>query len=708
MPEIKPRALLLALCVVSTCQLVACSGESTTQAPASTPATSSTTTNALPDTEWTSYGLDFGETRYSTLAQINDSNVADLGLAWYFDTGEVRGHEATPLIVDGVMYATRPWSSVFALDARTGELLWNYDPKVDKAMGWKACCDVVNRGVAYYDGKIYVGVLDGRLVALDAKTGDVVWETLTADQERPYTITGAPRIADGKVLIGNGGAELGTRGYLTAYDAQTGEEVWRFWVVPGNPADGFENPDVEAAAATWAGNWWEVGGGGTPWDTIVYDPELRLVYVGTGNGSPWSHELRSEGQGDNLYLSSIVALNVDTGRIVWYFQVNPADNWDYTVVQPLMLTELVINGVQRKVIMQAPKNGFFYVLDRETGDLISADPYAEVTWASGIDLESGRPIETPHARYGDAVTNIMPGPGGAHSWHPMSYNPNTGLVYIPTMQGSSFPYSVERGFVHKPGTWNTGVTFGTLQGLPQLNDEQYQGGTGPSYSSPGVLVAWDPIARQPRWVVDYPFTINGGTLTTAGNLVFQGGADGYLRAFTADTGDLLWMVNLGVGIMAPPVTYSLDGTQYVSVLVGWGGASGLIGKSAAGTYKGEGRLWTFKLGSDKNIVPVQGQPMNELTQIPFENDPELLARGEDLYGKHCMVCHGANAESGGSIADLRYATEATYDIFDNIVRQGAYTGLGMPNLGEWLTEEDTRALKNWLLSRRAEEMAAQQ
>src|SRR5690606_14687515 len=396
-------------CVVSTFQLVACSGESTTQAPASTPATSSTTTNALPDTERTSYGLDFGETRYSTLAQINDSNVADLGLAWYFDSGEVRGHEATPVIVDGVMYATRPWSSVFALDARTGELLWNYDPKVDKAMGWKACCDVVNRGVAYYDGKVYVGTLDGRLVALYSKTGQVVWETLTVDQGRPYTITGAPRIADGKVLIGNGGAELGTRGYLTAYDAQTGEEAWRFWVVPGNPADGFENPDVEAAAATWAGNWWEVGGGGTPWDTIVYDPELRLVYVGTGNGSPWSHELRSNGEGDNLFLSSIVALHVDTGRVAWHYQTTPADNWDYTAVQPLMLADLPINGVLRKVIMQAPKNGFFYVLDRITGELISADAYAEVTWASGVDLESGRPIETPQARYGAELSTVMPG-----------------------------------------------------------------------------------------------------------------------------------------------------------------------------------------------------------------------------------------------------------------------------------------------------------
>ncbi|MDR2212495.1 MAG: PQQ-dependent dehydrogenase, methanol/ethanol family, partial [Pseudomonadales bacterium] len=562
----KPNTLLLTLCAAALLPLAGCSGEETTTTTSAAP--------ALADAEWTSYGLDFGETRFSPLDQINAANVSELGLAWSFDTGEVRGHEATPLVVDGVIYATRPWSSVFALDARTGELLWNYDPQVDKSIGWKACCDVVNRGVAYYDNKIFVGAIDGRLIALDAKTGEVVWETLTVDQGEPYTITGAPRIAEGKVLIGNGGSELGTRGYLTAYDAQSGEQAWRFWVVPGNPAEGFENPDMERAAATWAGNWWEVGGGGTPWDSIVYDPELRLVYVGTGNGSPWSHELRSNGEGDNLYLSSIVALNVDDGRIAWYYQVNPADNWDYTVVQPLMLADLTINGAPRKVIMQAPKNGFFYVLDRETGDLLSADPYAKVTWASGIDLETGRPIETPQARYGDAVAMVSPGPGGAHGWHPMSFNPATGLVYLPTQQGSSFPYSVEQGFVHKPGTWNTGVNFGTLQGMPRLNDEQYSGGAGPEYGSPGVLVAWDPLARQPRWVVDYPFSINGGTLSTAGNLVFQGGADGVLRAFSADTGDLLWNVYLGVGIMAPPVTYALDGTQYVSVLVGWGGASG--------------------------------------------------------------------------------------------------------------------------------------
>ena len=717
MTTTRKTALLLAL--TYTFALTACSGsddaapaaESAATPPAQTTVSgpdNATLANAANDaTEWLTYGRDQGETRFSPLTQIDSNNVTQLGVAWTYDTGEVRGHEASPLVHDGVMYFSLPWSGVVAVDARTGAELWRYDPQVDKSMGWKACCDVVNRGVALYENKIYVGTIDGRLVALDANTGAPLWEVLTVDQERPYTITGAPRIADGKVLIGNGGAELGARGYLSAYDANTGVEAWRFWVVPGNPADGFENADVERAAATWAGNWWEVGGGGTPWDSIVYDPEARLVYVGTGNGSPWSHELRSNGEGDNLYLSSIVALKVDDGTIAWHYQTTPADNWDYTAVQPLMLVDLPINGVLRKLILQAPKNGFFYVLDRITGDLISADPYAELTWASGVDLESGRPIETPQARYTNAISFVMPGPSGAHNWHPMSYNPATGLVYLPTLQGTSFPYAMEEGFVHKPGAWNLGVVNGTMVGVPVRPESEYSGGTGPETRSPGALVAWDPLTRAPRWVVDYPFQVSGGTLTTAGNLVFQGGADGFMRAFTADAGDLLWEVDLGVGIIAPPVTFELDGTQYLSVLVGWGGSAGLIGPYESGTYKGEGRLWTFKIGGDTNIVPVAGQPLPELTAIPFDNDADLLARGENLYVGQCMLCHGAGGATGGSISDLRYAAPATYDNIQSIVREGAYTGLGMPNLSEYVAAEDVDAIKNWLLSRRAALLEAQ-
>jgi quinohemoprotein ethanol dehydrogenase len=652
--------------------------------------------------EWLSYGRDQGETRYSPLEQVNDSNVAELGVAWTFDTDSYRGLEATPLVSDGVMYGTRAWSSVFALDARTGEQLWNFDPQVDRSIGWKACCDVVNRGVAIYEGKIFVGTIDGRLIALDAKSGSLLWQVQTTDQTRPYTVTSAPRVFDGKVIIGNSGAELGVRGYITAYNASSGTEEWRFWVVPGNPADGFENPDMELAAETWEGDWWTIGGGGTSWDSLAYDPEARLVYVGTGNGSPWSHDLRSNGTGDNLFLSSIVALNVDTGRVAWHYQTTPADNWDYTAVQQLLLTELVIDGLPRKVIMQAPKNGFFYVLDRITGELLSADAYTQVTWASGVDLESGRPIETAQARYSETISMITPGPGGGHNWHSMSFNPDTGLLYLPTEQGSSFPYGIDAEFIYEPGTWNIGVSaLGSVDDIPFLEEDEYTEGTGPDVPSPGVLVAWDPIARRARWQINYGIASNGGTLTTAGNLVFQGIGDGHLMAYAADTGVKLWEVDLGVGIMAAPMTFMLDGKQYVSVLVGWGGTNGLIGPNLTGEYKAPGTLWTFELGGDQNIVPIQGISLPELTAIDYDDSPEVLAMGADQYQARCFVCHGTDVASGGVIADLRYASAATYNIFNNIVREGAYTGLGMPNLGEFVSEEEADAIKNFILSKRA-------
>jgi len=705
------RSLITVLTLAALLGLAGCSQEPESQESAATmpapvedtgiePVTDAELVNAQGNTEdWLSYGRDYGETRYSPLDQITFSNVAELGTAWTYDTGTYRGLEATPIVRDGIMYATASWSIVFAVDARTGEELWRYDPQVDRSLGWKACCDVVNRGVAIYGDKVFAGIIDGRLVALNANTGEVEWSVVTVDQDKPYTITGAPRVADGKVLIGNGGAELGTRGYLTAYNPDNGEIEWRFWVVPGNPADGFENEDVEFAAGTWAGNWWEVGGGGNPWDSIIYDPELRLVYVGTGNGSPWSHEYRSEGIGDNLYLSSIVALDVDDGSVEWYYQTTPADNFDYTAVQPLMLTEIVINGLPRKVVMQAPKNGFFYVLDAETGDLIYADAYARVTWATGIDLETGRPNETPQARYDNAISFLTPGPGGAHNWHPMSYNPNTGLMYIPTNQGGSFPYSIDENWDYEDAGWNLGIGLGTQTERPVRPDDAYAEGTGPVYDSPGVLLAWDPVAREPRWTREYDFNINGGTLTTAGNLVFQGGADGYMRAYTADFGELVWQVYLGSGIMAAPMTYELDGVQYVAVLAGWGGSGGLIGPNSSGAYKPEGRLWAFRLNGDE-IVPAESQPLPELTAIDYNDDPEVLAHGEDIYTAHCMLCHGAGGASGGSLADLRYAAPATYDIIQNIVREGAYAGRGMPNLGHIVSEENVEAVKNWLLSLR--------
>ena len=367
--------------------------------------------------DWAKYGRTNDEQRFSPLRQINEQNVGQLGLKWDRELGTTRGLEATPLVSGDVIYTTGEWSTAYAVDAKTGEILWTFDPKVPRSRAGTICCDVVNRGVALYDGKVYLGTLDGRLIALDAKTGKPVWDVITVDQSKPYAITGAPRIANGKVLIGNAGSEFGVRGYVSAYDAENGKLLWRTFTVPDDPAQGFESKALEAAAKTWHGKWWAAGGGGTPWDTIVYDPDLDLVYTGTGNGTAWYRDLRSPGGGDNLYLACILALRASDGELVWYFQETPGENWDYDATQPLMLADLEIGGSSRKVIMQASKNGFFYVLDRQTGQFLSAKTYVKgVTWASGIDPKTGRPEESPSAYDGLHAVLVSPSAGGAHNW----------------------------------------------------------------------------------------------------------------------------------------------------------------------------------------------------------------------------------------------------------------------------------------------------
>jgi quinohemoprotein ethanol dehydrogenase len=652
---------------------------------------------------WLSYGRDYAETRFSPLAEINADNVARLGLAWSYDTGAVRGLEATPLVADGVLYATTSWSDVFALDARTGALKWKWDARADRARGARACCDVVNRGVALHGGKVYVGVIDGRLAALDAQTGRPVWDVQTTPVDEPYTITGAPRVVDGKVIIGNGGAELGVRGYVSAYDAETGALVWRFYTVPGDPSKPFESPALEAAAKTWTGEWWKMGGGGTAWDAFAYDAQAELLYVGTGNGSPWDRNIRSPGGGDNLYLSSILALNVETGELVWHYQTTPGDTWDYTAVQQLTLAELSIGGRERKVIMQAPKNGFFYVLDRLTGELLSADPITRVTWASRVDLETGRPNETPQARYTEALTTIAPGPGGAHNWQPMAYNPAAGLVYIPVSE-STFAYGRNTAFRFRPGAWNLGIDLAAAIGMgragPVRPQSDYADGTGEAVGAPSSLLAWDPVEKRARWRVLHTDAIGGGTLTTAGNLVFQGTDTGHFVAYRAGTGAKLWEKNVGIGIMAAPSTYSIDGTQYVAVLAGMGGATALYGRNPTNHFKATGRVYAFALDARAEAPPVRGVERPRPEPIASDASAEEIARGAELFGQRCAMCHGVAAQSGGSIADLRYAAPATIDAFERIVRGGAYAGLGMP-MFDWLGDADVAALRAYVLSRRA-------
>ncbi len=515
---------------------------------------------AAVDVEWTGHGGDLGEQRYSSLAQINSDNVGRLDVAWTYDISR-RGArlESTPLVVDGVMYATGPMSTVFALDARTGTELWYWDPGIpdEEQGGPPACCGDVNRGVGVHGDKVFVGLLDGRLVALDRHNGHVIWTVQTTPAGEDYSITGAPRVFRDKVVIGNGGAEYGVRGYVTAYDVEDGEQLWRTFTVPGNPADGFESEAMARAAETWNGEWWAIGGGGTVWDAMVYDGALNLLYIGTGNGSPWSREYRSPGGGDNLYLSSIVALDGDTGEYRWHYQTTPGDDWDYTATQPLMLLDIEIDGRTRQVIVQAPKNGFFYVIDRVTGEFISGQPFADdVTWATGIDPDTGRPIETPEARYGQTGRGVYlaPGPTGAHNWPPMAFNRETGLVYLPA-KNNNFFYQMTDRLEYTKGVWNTGTIF---RGGDRPVRPEIQGPT-------TFFLAWDPAENREVWRVESTGE-NGGTLSTAGNLVFWGSGDRMI-AFDARSGEELWSAEVGRGTSSP-MTYALDGRQYVTILGG--------------------------------------------------------------------------------------------------------------------------------------------
>lgn len=644
---------------------------------------------------WLAHGRTWDEQRFSPLDQIDESNVADLGLAWYVDLDTSRGQEATPIVVDGVMYSTSAWSKVQAIDAKSGRLLWQYDPEVPGIWDVRACCGVQNRGVAVWKGRVHSATLDGRLLALDASSGKLIWEVNTTDQEKSYTITGAPRVFDDKLIIGNGGAEFGVRGYVSAYDTETGDLLWRFYTVPGNPADGFEDEIQEMAAETWTGEWWLHGGGGTAWDSFAYDPDLNLVYIGTGNGSPWSRAIRSPGGGDNLFLSSIVAVDADTGEYAWHYQTTPGDTWDFTAVQHMVLADLEIDGRMRKVIMQAPKNGFFYVIDRGTGELISAENIVPINWATHVDLETGRPVETPDARYDErlAAKVVSPGPGGAHNWHPMAYNPRTQFVYIPANQ-EPFTYDLDENFERKPIGMNLGVNFWNPSSeaipLEPKFGEVFQ----------GFLLAWDPVAQEEVWRFPHSQSVNGGVLVTAGDLVFQGNGDEIFAAYAADTGKLLWSAPTQTGVVAPPVTYSVDGEQYVAVVVGWGGVSpNFLGfaMNADGKRQSIGRVLAFKLGGDAELPP---RPAGRGAMPAFEEfgTDEQIALGRDHYGRYCAVCHGVVAISGGVMPDLRYSpVTSSADAFRSIVLDGTLQDKGMASFAEVLSADDAEAVRAYII-----------
>lgn len=645
--------------------------------------------NAAKTPDWPTTGVDYAETRYSRLDQINAANVKDLGLAWSYNLESTRGVEATPVVVDGIMYVSASWSVVHAIDTRTGNRIWTYDPQIDRSTGFKGCCDVVNRGVALWKGKVFVGAWDGRLIALDAATGKEVWHKNTFEgQKGSLTITGAPRVFKGKVIIGNGGAEYGVRGYITAYDAETGEQKWRWFSVPGDPSKPFEDESMKRAAKTWdpSGKWWEAGGGGTMWDSMTFDAELNTMYVGTGNGSPWSHKLRSPKGGDNLYLASIVALDPDTGKYKWHYQETPGDNWDYTSTQPMILADIKIAGKPRKVILHAPKNGFFFVLDRTNGKFISAKNFVPVNWASGYD-KNGKPMNIAAARDGSKPHDAVPGPYGAHNWHPMSFNPQTGLVYLPAqnvpvnlMDDKNWEFNQAGPGKPQSGTgWNTAKFF---------NAE-------PPKSQPfGRLLAWDPVAQKAAWSVEHVSPWNGGTLTTAGNVVFQGTADGRLVAYNATSGEKLWETPTGTGVVAAPSTYMVDGKQYVSVAVGWGGVYGLAARATE--RQGPGTVYTFAVGGKAKMPEFVAQRTGQLLQ-GVKYDPAKVEAGTMLYVANCVFCHGVpGVDRGGNIPNLGYMDASYIENLPNFIFKGPAMARGMPDFTGKLSGDDVESIKAFI------------
>ncbi len=616
--------------------------------------------------EWLTAGRDFGKGHYSPLAQINTKTVDRLGFAWDYDTQTNRGLEATPIVVDGVMYASGSTGKAYALDAKTGKELWSFDPHADLRVNREACCDEVNRGVAVWQGRVYVASFDGILYALDAATGKVLWQADTiTDKKIGYSVSGAPEVAGHVVVIGNSGAEYDARGYVSAYDLDTGKLAWRFYTVPGDPSKPQESPELKVAVKTWdAKSRWDMGGGGTVWDSMVYDPDLNLLYFGTGNGTFYDQSRRSPSGGDNLYIASILAINPDTGRLVWHYQEVPGDQWDFDTLQPIILTDLKIGGASRKVLMQASKDGFFYIIDRKSGELLSAENFVPVSWASHVDMKTGRPVEAADARTYRYSSNgkgyIQPSPMGGHNWNPMSYDPKTGLVYIP---------AIENG--------QTGIFTGNT-----------------------FLRAWDPIQSKAVWNVSVgEWWDHAGVLSTAGGLVFQGNGPGHLIAYDSATGKKLKDMDVGSTIIAAPMSYSVDGVQYIAVMAAWGGGGWSIPHPESAAYQrgNEGRIVVFKLDGGTVPIPPLLPPIQPIPQPPpLTASADSVKQGGALFGARCGACHVNQPRS--EAPDLRRMAPETHEAFNQIVLGGILKNAGMPPWEGVLTQADVDAIHAYLIS----------
>lgn len=652
--------------------------------------------------QWMSHGRDWTEQRFSPLNQINDRNVNRLGLAWYAELNTYRGVDATPLEIDGVLYNVSAWDITTAYDATDGKVLWTYDPKIPVEWGRLACCGPVSRGLAAWKGKIYIAALDGRLIALDAKTGKPVWMTQTLEPGQPLSLTGAPRIAAGQVVIGNGGGDFGARGYISAYDAQTGKQTWKFYIVPGDPAkmpEGAASDSVmPMAAKTWTGEWWKVGGGGNDWDTIVYDPKLNLVYFGTGNGSPHPEDFRSPQGGDNLFVCSIVAVNAKTGQYVWHYQEVPGEEWDYDCTAPLMLGDLTLHGKKRQVIMHAPKDGFFYVLDRANGKLLSAKGYVPSTWAQRIDMKTGRPVLDAEARVTEKPHLMTPGPGGGHNWNPMSYSPLTGLVYIPTMVQWTVTSQLPAGqFKFQLGRSTLGAAYSNEPELrKQLNKEV-------EARDKGYMLAWDPVNQKEAFRIPYSHPGNGGTMTTAGNLLAEGTIDRTFAIYRADNGKKLWELPVGSVPVAGPISYSVKGRQYIAVNAGWNSAI-VHGLDEGGKVfsVAPARLLVFALDAQGVVLPPAPLAAS-IPEPPTETQSQQqVDAGAGLFSTNCAICHGQNAV-GQDVKDLRHLTPELHAQFNDIVLGGKFKAQGMAPFKDVLTPEQVAAIHAFVIARAQED-----
>ena len=639
---------------------------------------------------WLAHGQTYDELRFPSLNQINRETVGNLGLAWYKNLGSRDRAQSTPLVIDGVMYFTDAWSVAYAVNAATGEEIWRFDPRTDKRSIRYACCGgAINRGVAAYKGKIYFATFDARLFALRQDTGEKLWEVDTSHRpsNNPYTITGAPRAVHDKVFIGQSSSEFGLRGYLSAYNAATGELEWRFFIVPGDPSAPFEHPELAEAAKTWSGEWWKLGGGGTVWNAIVYDADFDQLLVGTGNGAPWPRAIRSPGGGDNHFLSGILALDPHSGRKKWFYQTTPADNWDFNAAQDMALLDTVVDGAMRKVLFQAPKNGFFYVIDRENGELLRAAPYASLNWATHVDMGTGRPVENQAIRYEEEPAWILPGNSGAHSWQPMSVDAERGIAYTAVQDISllySLPESFKRTGVYEisKGSISLGVELG-----PRYRE--LVAAAPPQPESKGYLKAFDALAGEVVWAVERATPYNGGVLATAGGVVFQGDGAGQFAAYDTRDGTLVWEHDV-YGDAGSPITYAVDGVQYLAVQVGRG----------RHPYN-DGRLLAFKLGASGEIPPPVAPEVDVPEPPPLTASASEISQGWRLYSRHCVWCHGLGPV-GTVNADLRMMTAETHDLFQAIVRGGLYLEKGMDSFADVVTQEEAELIRQFVISRATE------